>query len=73
MHIIARTTDRVPPFCRDQVMDKRKATLSLQKIVLRRKKMNILKLYVGAVLEITTLMNSGSAVMSARGGTMENA
>ena len=72
MHIIAGTTDWVPPLCRDQVMDKRKATLSLQKIVLRRKKMNILKLYVGAVVEITTPMNSGSAVMSARGGTMES-
>jgi hypothetical protein len=34
--------------------------------------MNTLKLYVGAVVEITTPMNSGSAVMSARGGTMES-
>ena len=35
--------------------------------------MTTLKRYVGAVVEITMLTNSGLAAMSARGGTMESA
>ena len=53
-------------------MDKLRLILSLLMRILRRKKMSIVKPFVGAVVEITTQMNFGLAVMSVRGGTMES-
>ena len=53
-------------------MDKLRLILSLLMRILRRKKMSIVKPYVGAAVEITTQMNFGLAVMSVRGGTMES-
>lgn len=42
----------------------------LMKVMLERMKMSTVKLYVGAVVEITVLMSFGLVVTSARGGTM---
>ena len=53
-------------------MDKLRLILSLLMRILRRKKMSIVKPYVGAAVEITTQMNFGLAAMSVRGGTMES-
>ena len=41
-------------------------------VMWRRMKMNMVKLFVEAVEEITMLMSSGFAVISARGGSMGN-
>ena len=42
----------------------------LMKVMLERMKMSTVKLFVGAVVEITVLMSFGLVVISARGVTM---
>ncbi|KAL0338185.1 UNVERIFIED_CONTAM: PHD finger protein ALFIN-LIKE 2 [Sesamum angustifolium] len=58
---------------RDQAMVWSKTTQSWQMKVTKKMKTNIVKLYVGAVVEITMQTSSGLVVTSARGGSMGNA
>lgn len=53
---------------RDPLMDRSKATQNYLTRVLETKKMNTVKLFVGAAAVTTTVMNSGSVVMYVRGG-----
>lgn len=55
-------------FCRDQVMVRLKAIQGWQMKVMRRMKMNTVKHFVEAAVEIIMQMSFGLAVTSARGG-----